>query len=162
MRPGMAFGEVLDEVLDGHERHSRGPGPHDRFRTDGSENHLRIATPSYIPLRHSFGEFVAAWRAHAGLEILRRRAGSTHPRPRRKLSMKQKDALDALRTLGARLDADFTLEELRTAFRMLALRYHPDRHITSSDAEQALLAVLFAQARDAYEELTVMAPATFH
>ncbi len=76
--------------------------------------------------------------------------------------MKQKDALDSLTTLGARLDADFTLEELRAAFRMLALHYHPDRHFTRSEAEQVVLAAQFARAHDAYEQLKTVAPAVTH
>ena len=70
--------------------------------------------------------------------------------------MKQQEALDALIGLGARLDAEFTQDELRAAFRMLALRYHPDRHVSSSDAERERLAMLFTRAHDAYERLKVI------
>lgn len=76
--------------------------------------------------------------------------------------MKQKHALDSLTALGARLDADFTLEELRTAFRMLALRYHPDHHFSRSEAEQVVLCAQFARAHDAYEQLKTIPPAHTH
>jgi len=44
------------------------------------------------------------------------------------------------------------------AFRMLALRYHPDRHITSSEAEQVVLAAQSARAHDACEQLKTGSP----
>jgi preprotein translocase subunit Sec63 len=82
-------------------------------------------------------------------------------RPKRSLSARHLQALDALVGLGARIAADFTNDELRRAFRGLALRYHPDRHPTTDDGEKARLSGLFAQACDAYEHLKSV-PQTLH
>lgn len=139
MGRGKAFVEVLDDKLDGYESHATGPIS------------VPIATMSYFPPLYAMGGVVAARCAHA-----------EPPRPPRKLSMKQQEALDALIGLGARLDTEFTQDELRAAFRMLALRYHPDRHVSSSDAEKAHLALLFARAHNAYERLKVVEPAILH
>jgi hypothetical protein len=62
----------------------------------------------------------------------------------RQLTAEQQTALSALVGLGARLDERFTPRDLRSAFRSLALRYHPDRHPDSTPAELARLTALFA------------------
>lgn len=83
------------------------------------------------------------------------RPAATPVRPARTLSRTQERALDYLRGLGARtLAADFTDAEIKSAFRALALRFHPDRHPGSSDAERASLARAFASVCDAYRTLT--------
>ena len=64
--------------------------------------------------------------------------------PARVLTARQQAALDHLVTLGARLDADFTTADLRSAFRQLARRYHPDRHHGGSAAEIARVTRVFA------------------
>jgi DnaJ-class molecular chaperone len=59
-----------------------------------------------------------------------------------------------LRRLGADFLTDrFTNGELKSAFRVLARRFHPDRHPGSSDAERSHLARSFAAACDAYRTL---------
>jgi hypothetical protein len=76
-------------------------------------------------------------------------------RSSRRLSLGEHLALEALRTLGAdSLSPDFTDAELKSAFRRLARRFHPDRHPGSSDGERAQLARSFAAACDAYRTLT--------
>jgi hypothetical protein len=75
------------------------------------------------------------------------------PRPRRILLPSQRRALDELISLGAKLEPDFTTTELRTAFRTLALEYHPDRHAGSSDLEKQRLSALFTRLRHAYDLL---------
>ncbi len=81
-------------------------------------------------------------------------AGGEAP-PRRRLSAVQQQALDCLRGLGCRsLGPDFTVGELKSAFRSLAFRYHPDRHPGSGDAERAQLSRAFAGLCDAYRTLT--------
>ena len=71
----------------------------------------------------------------------------------RMLSPRQQDAFRRLVELGAEIDVDFTPEELRSAYRRLARRYHPDHHPETSEAERQQLARLFAQASDSYAEL---------
>jgi hypothetical protein len=74
-------------------------------------------------------------------------------RPRRTLTPRQHDALRALWGLGARLGADFTEPELRSAYKSLARRYHPDSHPDGSEAEVARLARIFANLTDCYRLL---------
>jgi hypothetical protein len=94
------------------------------------------------------------------------RSGSAHPardaelggapagtRCVRRLSRREREALHVLVTLGARLDLTFTRDDVRAAFRALALRYHPDRHPGCSDADRTRLAMLFGHAREAYRVL---------
>jgi hypothetical protein len=69
------------------------------------------------------------------------------------LSPREQQAFDTLAALGAGLSPSFTSVELRSAFRQLARRYHPDRHTGCSDDEQSRLGQAFARARDAYHVL---------
>jgi hypothetical protein len=74
--------------------------------------------------------------------------------PPRTLTPVQRAALDHLRTAGATdLDAAFTLDSLKQAFRRLALRYHPDRHPGSGEGDRRRLAAAFAGVHDAYRTL---------
>lgn len=75
------------------------------------------------------------------------------PRPRRTFLPHEQRALDYLVGLGARLEPDLTLAELRSAFRALAREYHPDRHPGSSPQQRERLAALFCRLRQAYEHL---------
>jgi curved DNA-binding protein CbpA len=43
---------------------------------------------------------------------------------------------------------------VRTAYRKLVLKYHPDRNKTATEAEQKKLAAKFQQVKEAYEEIT--------
>jgi hypothetical protein len=82
------------------------------------------------------------------------------PRVARRLSPRQLRALDRLVELGAAISADFTAEELRSAYRGLARRYHPDHHPETSEIEKQRLARLFTQAHASYAELQdALAPA---
>jgi hypothetical protein len=73
--------------------------------------------------------------------------------PRRALSTDERRALDELVRLGASLDSHFTAEELRSAFRSLARRYHPDRHPGATASERTRLSTLFSQVHEAYKDL---------
>jgi hypothetical protein len=76
-------------------------------------------------------------------------------RPARHLMPAQQAALDGLRALGApALTSDFTEAEIKSAFRALARKFHPDRHPGSSDPERARLSRAFATVCDAYRTLT--------
>jgi hypothetical protein len=89
----------------------------------------------------------------------RARAAAAEPvapppsRPSRVLTDRQQQALAHMIGLGATLDADFTVRDLKGAFRTLARLYHPDRHPGSSEFEQARLGRQFAMLHDAYRQL---------
>ena len=74
-------------------------------------------------------------------------------RPARVLSPSQREALNALIGLGAKLDDGFTLQELRSQFRALARAYHPDRHQGTRREAADQLARTFVTLRRAYEVL---------
>jgi hypothetical protein len=75
------------------------------------------------------------------------------PRRPRRLTKRQRRALDELVGLGADLHADFTDRELRSAYRTLARRYHPDRHPASSETEKARFARVFADLNENHRRL---------
>jgi hypothetical protein len=75
-------------------------------------------------------------------------------RRRRALGAPGRRALDQLRRCGAiDLGEDFTTDELRRAYRVLAKRYHPDRHPGATELERARLAEAFAEVTSAYRHL---------
>jgi DnaJ-class molecular chaperone len=55
--------------------------------------------------------------------------------------------------LGAALRADFSASELRSAFRLLARNYHPDRHPGASEPTRQRLSQQFTTIRSNYETL---------
>ena len=84
-----------------------------------------------------------------------RPAPAAPPRPtfvpaRRVLTVVEQRALDRLLLLGARLDDQFSADDLRREYRKLALRLHPDRHATAPAADRATLAEAFARATASY------------
>ena len=165
MGRGTAFAEMLDEKLDGYESHATAPRP---------TPHLRVATWSHYwvdqrvaavaAAESSVGRTATAPVAAAASETVASGVSRkvVTPRVPRTLSMKQQEALDALIRLGARIDRDFTDDELRSVFRSLALRYHPDRHVNSDDTERQRLSTLFARAVTAYELLKTATPRIVH
>jgi hypothetical protein len=76
--------------------------------------------------------------------------------PSRPLAARQERALGELVGLGANLRADFTAAELRSAFRALARRYHPDGHPGSSPAMKVRLSRLFAALTENYRCLMAL------
>jgi DnaJ-like protein len=156
MGGGKAFVEVLDEVL--------GEGPRSGFQVPGSD--VRVPGSGFGVATYPFFWFEQGLKPSAQRQVSHQpifEAAAPPPprRPRRSLSAKHQQALEALVALGARIDADFTDDELRRAFRGLALRYHPDRHPASTNGEKVRLSGLFAQACDAYEDLKTV-PHTIH
>jgi hypothetical protein len=79
------------------------------------------------------------------------------PKPRI-LTERQMTALTFLVSLGAHLDANFTGRQLKTAFKILARLYHPDRHPGCSEFEKARFARQFAAVHDAYRQLLTALP----
>lgn len=76
-------------------------------------------------------------------------------RPRRVLNDEQRAALEVLRAAGAcSLGEEVTGAELRSAYRRLAMRWHPDRHTDIPAADRVRLARTFARISDAYRLLT--------
>ena len=71
----------------------------------------------------------------------------------RRLTLVERKAVDEMVSLGASLDADFTADELRGAYRQLARRYHPDLHPACSEREKARLSALFTRAHASYQIL---------
>jgi hypothetical protein len=141
MARGRAFADVLEEVLEGS-------GPNERV--SASRAGFGYATPSIL--------FFEAGLPSAGRTSFVAPPAPPpppppRPRPRHALSPRQQEALDAFVELGARIDDGFTHAELRSVFRSLALRYHPDRHPASGDRERAHLSERFAQLHDAYDSL---------
>jgi hypothetical protein len=72
---------------------------------------------------------------------------------RRKLTSVQQRSLDAFVDAGASIGPDFSADEVRSAYRRLALRLHPDRHPLASDGEKASLARQFAAITTDYDVL---------
>jgi hypothetical protein len=134
MAPAAAFATVLDSYLD--------HAPVRDTAAAGRSTFCSVATPSLFWFQ---GASPAAPRTVPGLEAARRggspadRQEAVSPlrlvRPIRQpaarvprvLSPTQREALDRLIGLGARIDDTFTLQELRSEFRALARLYHPDR-----------------------------------
>jgi hypothetical protein len=63
---------------------------------------------------------------------------------------RERRALRELIALGADLQPDFTVHELRRAFRILARRYHPDCHPDNGEAATAELSRSFAALAENY------------
>ena len=78
---------------------------------------------------------------------------SAPARPARQLPAREQRALADLVALGGALSGDFTFDELRSVFRTLARRYHPDRHTVCDEQGRIGLAEQFTRARDAYQVL---------
>jgi hypothetical protein len=78
------------------------------------------------------------------------------PRPSRGLAAGQVRALGELVGLGADLRPDFTAGELRSAFRALARRYHPDSHPGIDAAAKVRLAGLFTDLTENYRRLLAL------
>jgi DnaJ domain len=71
-------------------------------------------------------------------------AAATPRRPDHTFSADERRAFNRLLDLGARLEANFSADDLRREYRRLAQRYHPDRHRGGSDVEQGHFARTFA------------------
>ena len=150
MGRGAAFAAVLDEKL--------GAAQTPRTWQPASYGHRATV--------HTFYEFAAADKPVSGWRprhpYVTPAACSAQPgpeavRPRRQLSANERAALEQLNALGAAVGADFTADELRSAFRSLALTFHPDRHPRSSSSEAATLSRRFIALHDAYRALQTAA-----
>jgi hypothetical protein len=99
--------------------------------------------------------FVAPYRScRASGYPAHARALGPSPRP---LTAREQQALEALNRFGAGLAPDFTVAELRSAFRVLARRYHPDGHPASDIAQKAHFARAFGEIVEHHRQLTAVA-----
>lgn len=89
-------------------------------------------------------------------------SGATGTRARRTLTARQHEALERFIWLGANLTPDFSGSELRSTFRALARRYHPDRHPHVTDSERARLARAFAELSDCHRVLVAAVETARH
>ena len=115
-------------------------------------------------------------RARLSFRVMGRRAAQMpqpleppeflHGRRRRRDAAARREALKppstssrerALAVLG--LSGDPSSEDIRSAFRQLALRWHPDRHPGAGQLTRAALCRRFAQIAAAYQELSSLSDA---
>jgi DnaJ domain len=149
-----AFADVLDSKLS-ESFHDRPASPRPAGRHIPTVNVFFVEFGAgATPVRGFRGRYLYT----ANAEPIRH-APHEQPRPRRTLSSRERAALEQLNALGACIDADFSVEELRRVFRELARTYHPDRHPGSSASEKARLSMQFVRLHDAYRELQGAAPA---
>lgn len=125
---GTTFAEVLDDALES-------PCAPVRARENAHFFHVPPAEPSTVYL--GLQGVPPPWAAKGYPRT------AAH-RPARMLGPAERHALDELNGLGARLHEDFTGAELRSAFRALARRFHPDRCTGQPPADQAHAARTFA------------------
>ena len=173
MHGGMAFEALLDERLAGFEgsRHqSRRPAiPASSFSSVISSSACSTAaTYGFFFLDSSSRSIVAgaspAMKVFASVSDVVPRSTRVEARgcprtssvstaaskPARRMAHRRRAAIEELLALGASIGEDASSEELRTAFRTLARRYHPDSHAGASAGEKTLLARQFARLCEAY------------
>jgi hypothetical protein len=172
--PAIAFDDLLDEQLASVERAvtsqgwnagPAGAGAAYGFFFATSPDRMELpAAAARNPLRATFGTaFTSSYldEVVAARNVRRPEHETCAPsleeqtlaRSARALSAREREAMAMMKLLGAPLTPAFTEDELRRAFRTLALAYHPDRHAAGGAQEQARLGELFTLARDAYETL---------
>lgn len=150
------FDQILDEKL-GHAE-SRTPTATGR-NGYGRHHHPAVlffsnaARPSHVDFGRIHGAYGPGFSSRATAA-----APVAASRPSRILSDRQQQALTHLVSLGAALHADFTVRELKTAFKTLARLYHPDRHPGSCEFEKARLTRQFAMLHEAYRQLLNLVP----
>ena len=145
----LSFEEVLDEAL-AAQRDTDGAGGARYWTGPPPTFFLPFCAPRSAPrtsarmLAHRLVAIDSRVSAFAKATADKPNADCRMPGARPVLTAHQQEALDHLLSLGARLRADFTARDLRSAFRDLARRYHPDRHHGGSLAEIAHVTRVFA------------------
>jgi hypothetical protein len=155
MRGGTVFADILEEkIREEHLAASAASRPYRRPPTLG----YFLFTSGSVPAANA-ERAGTAWRRprpqaaapHGWSQPASARAA--RPRPSRRLTAAQQSAFDTFLELGASVGPDFSAGELRSAFRELARRFHPDRHPGIAGEERARLTGLFVRAREAYRIL---------
>jgi hypothetical protein len=149
MRQHEAFGDVLDRVMG-----QSIPEPVARV-SEAWERPQAVAPNPFLFTTYAVPTFARVAPAASPAADLRFRSiaaptaapvPSPEPlRPLRTLAPREQRALRQLIALGADLRPDFDAVELRRAFRILARRYHPDRHPDSTEEVKAGLSRTFAE-----------------
>jgi hypothetical protein len=148
MAPAAAFAQVLDDCLD-HPPIGEAAAARRSTSTVATRSlYWFEGVASSAPLRAADVNVKAA-RARSMFRLVQPAA----PRPARALSPAQRDALNEMIGLGAQLDANFTLRELRSQFRALARMFHPDRHQGTGRTSAEKLSSRFVTLRRAYDVL---------
>ena len=78
--------------------------------------------------------------------------------PARTLTAGQQRALNLLTSFGACLTPDFTFDDLRSEYRQLARRIHPDRHNSCTPSDRERLSRQFAELSESYRQLLAPLP----
>ena len=161
MRRGETFAEVLEHELElGTYQPDRRASKAAQTRQLTPAHPFLFVDPRFFFNATAYASMAGAARApFDGAQTMH--AGASVPAPNlfgpsRPLAARQERALGELVSLGADLRADFTIGELRSAFRALARRYHPDAHPGSSDAVKIRLSRLFAELTENYRCLLAM------
>lgn len=148
---GRPFTDVLDDALGGSQFDAPARVPTWRFTAPPP------GPASFGPIRTGatpVAQGRAAYELAAALAPVR----PVMPRPVHQLTPPQRDAVAALSVLGAALSPAFDAAELRSSYRSLARRLHPDRHQASSAFVRARLARDFAAATTHYQTLLTLFP----
>ena len=155
MRQDATFGRILDEKLE-REGLRFGAAARQHVEDDRYTSWESRRGPVFL-----FGDIPAGFSAAGDSwtsAYPRPAAPRPAPAPRkpaRRLTDAQRRALETLRAAGATdLTADFSEAELKSAYRALARRFHPDRHPLADAPERARLARTFSSMSDAYRELS--------
>ena len=151
MQVSGTFAEVLDEALRGYQPPVAAPERQQRFRT-ASLHPFLFNRLDYPALHRRTGD-PGGDLARAESQASRANASRPPDRPARRLSAVQQRSLDAFVQFGASISRDFSGHELRSAFRTLARRYHPDRHPHASESDKAALSRQFTAIASSYEIL---------
>lgn len=152
MASATAFADILDEMVGGFAGASTAQDP--PFQARYIPPNPFLFTEPKRPFRPSPYRDVRGSRAAANQAASAGRHDRPRPaRPARPLTSRQRQAFDAFNGLGGELTPDFTAAELRSAYRRLALTYHPDRHGDRSEFEQARLTRVLADLNAHHREL---------
>jgi hypothetical protein len=152
MHTGARFARILDEKV-GRAGAARPAAGHAAYGRPHHPVVLLFHTGVHHPATTA-GRVASAYGVgHRARTVAAEPVAPRPSRPTRVLTDRQQQALAHLIGLGATISADFTIRDLKGAFRTRARLYHPDRHPGSSEFEQARLGRQFAALHDAYRQL---------